>query len=113
MKIDYKRLSLRPYPGEIFLFNRLDFMRAKYTALTGKPYEFDDEPSGGRFVRVDATKQCDVIWLVYGKMPHVLAHEFSHVILQTMEKIGMHPADGNGEPFCYMLSQLMLEAAPK
>lgn len=110
MKIEYKRLSLRPYPGEILLFRRLDFMRAKYTALTGKPYDFKDEATGGRYIRVERGKACEVIWLVYARRPHVLAHELSHILLQTLDRIGMHPSDGNGEPFCYMLSQLMLDA---
>ena len=110
MKIEFKRLDLRPYPGQIFLFNRLDFLRAKYTSMTGLPYDWQDEPTGGRYIRVEGEKAKDTIWLVYGRKPHVLAHEFTHVLLQTFERIGTHPADGNGEPFCYLLSQLMIDA---
>ncbi len=110
MKIDYKRLSLRPYPGEILLFGRLDWMRGKYTALTGEHYPYRDEPKGGRFIKIDNPDSSKIVYLVYGKAPHVLAHEFSHIILHTFEMCGIDPIASKGEPFCYMLSQLMLDA---
>ncbi len=106
----YSELSLRPYPGKIKLFRDLAQFRAYYEAKSGKPYEYMTDPRGGQFIRLDAPAENDVVWLVYGKRPHVLAHEFVHILFHLFEKIGAHPADSNGEPFCYMLSQLMLDA---
>jgi hypothetical protein len=42
--------------------------------------------------------------------PHTLAHEFSHVVLHVFERCGIDPREGSGEPFCYLLSQLLLDA---
>lgn len=110
MKIDYQHLSLRPYGGEILLFRNLSWMKAKYTAMTGHPYTFSNDPTGGQFIRIDGKRKCDDVYLVYARHPHVLAHELAHVILIKFNEIGAHPVDGMGEPFCYMLSQLMLDA---
>jgi hypothetical protein len=42
--------------------------------------------------------------------PHTLAHELSHCLLHVFERCGIDPIQAGGEPFCYMLSQLMMEA---
>jgi len=49
-------------------------------------------------------------YLVWGAKPHTLAHELSHAVLHLFERCGIDPRDAGGEPFCYMLSQLLLEA---
>lgn len=49
-------------------------------------------------------------YLLWAEETHTMAHELSHVVLHTFERLGIDPREGNGEPFCYMLSQLMLEA---
>lgn len=109
VKIEYQRIALRPYPGEILLFKRLNSLRAKYTTMTGDAYPYVDEVTGGRFVLVrKGTKRS---WLVYARRPHVKAHEFLHVLLATFSECGIDPIEANGEPLCYMLSQLLLEAA--
>lgn len=108
--MSYKRIPLRPYPGEIKLFDRLDHMRAYYEAHTGNKYEYQDEATGGRYIKLERDKAKDAVWLVYGRKPHVIAHEFTHVLLQLWKAIGSDPYEGNGEPFCYMLSQLMIES---
>jgi hypothetical protein len=110
MKVRYKQLYLRPYPGEIKVFDNLPMMKAYYESKSGKPYTFKTEVRGGQYVRLDGKEERNTVWLVYARRPHVLAHELTHILLQLWEKIGAHPADGNGEPFCYMLSQLMLDA---
>jgi hypothetical protein len=109
--VEYKNLSLRPYPGEIRLFSNLMHMRAFYEHKTGERYPYEDSHASGRFVRVDGKTSADTLWLIYARRPHVMAHEFAHVLLHLFREIGSDPADGNGEPFCYMLSQLMLDAA--
>lgn len=106
-----RTLSLRPYPGEIKLFDDLKHFRAYYEAHTGEKYPYTDEPKGGRYVRLEGNgTEMDAKWLVYGRKPHVLAHEFTHILLQVWKRIGSEPHEGGGEPFCYMLSQLMLDA---
>ena len=40
-----------------------------------------------------------------------MAHELAHVALHVFERCGIDPRSGNGEPFCYLLSQLMLDAS--
>lgn len=107
-----KSLSLRPYPGKVIVFKSLKDLRKFYEKLTGEKYPYRTSKDGGQFIKiVHANNQAkDTKWLVYGRTPHVLAHEFAHVLLKVFEMIGAKPGCGNGEPFCYMLSQLMLEA---
>lgn len=105
-----KELSLRPYPGKIILCKSLKEMRRIYEKHTKEKYPYKDEKAGGRFIKIAYGLEKDSIWLVYGKEPHVLAHELTHVLLLLFERIGADPGCGNGEPFCYMLSQLMLDS---
>lgn len=53
----------------------------------------------------------DDLWtyLIVAEQPHYWAHELSHVILHTFERCGIDPREAKGEPFCYLLSQLMQE----
>lgn len=108
--ISWKVLSLRPYPGEIRLFRNLQWLKWHYKNHTGDDCEYDSESTGGLFVKLEEKKSNRIIWLIYAKEPHVLAHELSHVLFHTFEIIGAKPQSGNGEPFCYMLSQLMIDA---
>ena len=50
-------------------------------------------------------------YFVYARSTSDLAHEFGHVLLRLFKEIGSDPTEGSGEPFCYMLSHLMGEAA--
>jgi hypothetical protein len=111
MKVRYKECSLRPYPGTVKVFRDLKMLRAYYESKTGEKYPYKDEVTGGRFIKLEFGKKAmDTQWLVYAKRPHSLAHELTHILLRLWEEIGSDPAAGNGEPFCYMLSQLMLDA---
>ena len=106
-----KVLSLRPYPGTIIVCRKRDVMAKLYKRYCREPYPYKDEVRGGRFVRIErGGTEAETIWLVYAVQPHVLAHELSHVLFRVFETIGSNPSEGNQEPFCYMLSQLMLEA---
>jgi hypothetical protein len=106
-----KTLSLRPYHGEVRVCRSLREIRRQYRELTGNAYPYEDDPGGGRFVLVEGESITDRVWLVWASTPHALAHEFAHVLLRTFRTIGHDPREGDGEPFCYMLSQLLLEAA--
>jgi hypothetical protein len=86
-------------------------LRAAYKRLCRKPYPYTDPAKGGRYVKIECGNlAADTVWLVWASEIAYLAHEFSHVLLQTFCTIGHDPTTGDGEPFCYMLSQLMLEA---
>lgn len=109
--IRYREISLRPYVGSVLLFSDLAHVRAKYEAETKEPYPYQDEEAGGRFIRLDGANASGVRYLVYARHAHVLAHEFTHVLFDVFKKIGATPDAEIGEPFCYMLSQMMLDAA--
>lgn len=114
VKFKFRKLSLRPYPGEVWAFDSLKEMRKTYEHMVKEPYPYRDEKTGGRYVvvqRGSGNLAMDRVFLVYAREPHVLAHELSHVILIVFTDIGIEAASGAGEPFCYMLSQLMLEAS--
>ena len=52
-------------------------------------------------------------YLVWGEDAPSIAHELAHVILDVFSMCGIDPREASGEPFCYMLSQLMSEAVKK
>ena len=102
-----KELSLRPYNGKLFYCNtRKDYERT-HQAIFKTP-DILTCGQGGRF---SAGEGKDGYWtyLVFADQPHYFAHEMSHVVLHVFERCGIDPRSGNGEPFCYMLSQLMLD----
>lgn len=105
-----KRLSLRPYHGDVVLCESLDELRRYYRRVTKKTYPYEDDPKGGRFILIESGALADREFLVWAQKPHCLAHEFAHVLLIVFRTIGHDPREGDGEPFCYMLSQLILEA---
>lgn len=105
-----KVLSLRPYLGEIWLAESLKELAALYKKQTGNKYPYTDDPTGGRFVKLERGHENETVWLVFAATSYALAHEFSHVLLHTFRLIGHDPREGDGEPFCYMLSQLLLDA---
>ena len=107
---DVKKLSLRPYLGEIWVCASLNSLHKAYRKHTQTPYPYQDDPGGGRFIWLKGDCPADHIFLIWAATPHALAHEVSHVLLHTFKEIGHDPRDGGGEPFCYMLSQLLLEA---
>lgn len=106
-----KQLSLRPYNGSLYVCcKEKDYQRA-HKKVFGKR----DVPlrSAGREGRFAAGCGADGKWayLVWYSNTHTLAHELSHVVLHVFERCGINAHDSGGEAFCYMLSQLMLEAA--
>jgi hypothetical protein len=104
-----KKLSLRPYHGVIYLCKSHDEMRKIYKKNTKQecPHVLSD---AGQYIKLEGDKPKDTIWLVYGSKKCYLAHEYSHILLKTFGTLGHDPTVGDGEPFCYMLSQLLLES---
>lgn len=104
-----KSISLRPYHGKIFLCKTHKEMRKIYRKRTKNksPHELS---SAGHYIKLEGDTLADTVWLVYGSKERHLAHEYAHVLLQTFAALGHNPTEGDGEPFCYMLSQLLLES---
>ena len=103
-----KELSLRPYHGRLFIAkNRKDYERG-HVELFKTPDVLHCAQAG----RFDGGEGKDGLWtyLIWATSTATLAHELAHAVLHTFERCGIDPREANGEPFCYMLSQLMLDA---
>lgn len=103
-----KELSLRPYPGTIRLCKSKKEYQKEHLELFKKPIDVT-----GKFGRMDGLWHEDTmqpIWLVWAVDDARLAHEFAHVIFHIFELCGISPSEASNEPFCYMLSQLLIEA---
>jgi hypothetical protein len=103
-----KELSLRPYLGRLFFTNT----KKEYEAKHKKIFVGDDILNcshGGRFSGGEG-KDGSWTYLIYAEDVHNIAHELSHVVLHIFERCGIDPREANGEPFCYMISQLILDA---
>jgi len=103
-----KKLSLRPYNGNLFVCRT----QADYLRSHARVFRTPDVLTCATEGRFAGGEGHDGIWtyLVWAEKPHTLAHELSHVVLHLFERCGIDPREAGGEPFCYMLSQLMLEA---
>lgn len=106
-----KKISLRPYVGTIYLCKSRKELHAQYKKLCQEDYPYSDDPKGGRYVKiVDDKSESGTKYLVWAHTKHALAHELAHVILIVFDLVGIDPREAKGEPFCYMLSQLLLDA---
>lgn len=106
-----REISLRPYNGKLFLAKS----RKDYESTSTKLFKTPDVLTCDMAGRFTGGEGKDGMWtyLVWAKDTPQLAHEFSHVVLHVFERCGIDPRSGNGEPFCYMLSQLLLDAGEK
>lgn len=107
-----KRLSLRPYNGNLYVCStEEDYQRAHRKIFGTRDVPLSSAGIEGRF---SAGCGPDGKWayVVWHTSPHTLAHELSHVVFHVFERCGINAQDSCGEAFCYMLSQLMLEAGP-
>lgn len=104
-----KELSLRPYHGRLFVTKT----RADYQRSSMRVFATPDVLSCAQEGRFTGGEGKDGMWtyLIFADKPNTLAHELAHVVLHVFERCGIDPREANGEPFCYMLSQLMLEGA--
>lgn len=105
-----KRLTLRPYNGNLYVADSPEDYERSHKKLFKTPDVLTCQE--GRFSGGDG-KDGSWTYLVWAKNPHTLAHELSHVVLHVFERCGIDPREANGEPFCYLLSQLILDASKK
>lgn len=103
-----KELSLRPYPGRVFVVKT----RKEYENAHEEMFGYTDKLSLAQKGRFAGEGGVGGRWtyLVWGNKPHDRAHELAHVVLHVFERCGIDPREGNGEPFCYLLSQLILDS---
>lgn len=103
-----RELSLRPYTGRLFIAYSREAYEKAHVRLFDEPDILNCTQAG----RFSGGKGKDGMWtyLVWAEEQHNLAHEMSHVVLHVFEQIGIDPRDSNGEPFCYLLGQLILDA---
>lgn len=103
-----KKLSLSPYNGRLFYAKTVSEYESAHKRLFSIPDVIacgtDGKFSGG------CGKDGNWTYIVVAKNTHSLAHELAHVVLHVFERCGIDPREANGEPFCYMLSQLLLDA---
>ena len=105
-----REIPLRPYPGVVFVTkDRKAFVRA-----AKELFNRDEDLRGkaGRFLQEPTWYHPHTV-LVWYSNPATLAHELAHVVFGVFDSVGINPCCGNDEPFCYMLSQLFLEATQK
>jgi hypothetical protein len=105
-----KKLSLRPYHGTILLCSSRKELKDTYEKLTKCESTHNLGREGGICIRLERDTIGERKYLIWASNTAHLAHELCHALLQTFEVIGHNPTQGDGEPFCYMLTQLMLEA---
>lgn len=105
-----KKLSLRPYNGSLYVCpDEADYQRTHKRVFGERDVPLVGSGREGRFTGGEGPdgKWAYVIWYTSAA---TLAHELSHVVLHVFERCGIDPREALGEPFCYMLSQLILDA---
>lgn len=104
-----KTLSLSPYPGTIRVCESRDEFYRQHKKLFGDRGK-DLTHNRGRMAGKWDESSGWPYYLVWGESFAQLAHELSHVVLHVFDLADIDPRQANGEPFCYMLSQLLLDA---
>lgn len=103
-----KELSLRPYNGRLFIAKTVKDYESAHKRIFKEPDVLNCSQDG----KFSGGCGNDGMWtyLVWARHPHTLAHELSHAVLHVFERCGIDPRESGGEPFCYMLSQLIMDA---
>ena len=102
-------ISLRPYLGTLLVTTtREEFTKACRRILGAE----DTIRTGqqGRFM-AGPNKDGSQTYIIWATTPHTMAHEVGHVILDLFDIVGIDPREAGGEPFCYLLSQILLDIA--
>lgn len=104
-------LSLRPFHGRLFIAPTRETYEKSHQKLFKTPDVLNCSQQG----RFSGGEGDDGMWtyLLWGDDAARIAHELSHVLFHTFERCGIDARHDDGEVFCYMLSQLMMEALPK
>jgi len=102
-----KKLSLRPYPGNLYFCKT----KSDYEKGHKKLFESNDFISKNQCGRFFGSEDDNGNWtyIIWGKDFPNISHEICHVILHLFQRIEVDPRESNGEPFCYLLSQLLYD----
>lgn len=103
-----KLSSLRPYPGRVMVCESREEFYRLHKREFGEPSVSLDGKYGRMSCQWSAKK--GGTYLVWAVDKERLSHELAHVCLHVFELVSIDPRDAGGEPFCYLLSQLMLDA---
>lgn len=103
-----KKISLKPYSGNLYFVKTIKYYEKAHKKIFKKSDVLGCHQDG----RFSGAEGKDGGWnyLVYAKTSEVLAHEMCHVIFHVFERCGINPSDSGGEQFCYLLSQLLIDA---
>lgn len=104
-----KEIALRPYPGSIRLCATREEFYRQHKLMFGEPGK-DLTHNRGRMVARWDDETSWPYYIVWGESTAHLAHELAHVVLHVFELADIDPRAANGEPFCYLLSQLLVDA---
>jgi hypothetical protein len=107
---EVREISLQPYPGRLFVAKTIKAYEVAHLEIFKTPDVITCSQSGS-FTGGEGLdgKWTYLVWASHNS----LAHELSHVVLHVFGLCGIDPREASGEPFCYMLSHLMLEATGK
>lgn len=103
-----KRIELTPYYSHVIVTRSAADAKRTYQRMFKQKLEILTNCYG--LTTTLQRKGCTDAYFVYAVRTSDLAHEFGHVLLRLFKSIGSDPAEGGGEPFCYLLSHLMDEA---
>jgi hypothetical protein len=108
MTSNLHEIRLKPYHGRLFYATTKAAYEQAHLDLFSEP-EVLTCAQAGRFVGGNGK---DGLWtyLMWAKTEAHLAHEICHILFHVWERCGMDPRDSGGEAFCYMLSQILLDA---
>lgn len=100
-------LSLRPYFGKLHVASNRETYEAEHRRL----FKSEDRLCANQDGRFFAGEGKDGYWtyLIWAKHDGALVHELSHVVLHLFGLVGIDPREAMGEPFCYLISQLLLD----
>lgn len=98
-------VSLRPYPGKLYVAPDAEIYERSHVKLFNESDALNPTQSG----RFSGGSGPGGYWtyLIWASSQHILAHELSHVVLHLFERCGIDPRQAGGEPFCYLISQLI------
>ncbi len=103
-----KKLSLRPYPGNLYFCKTKTSYEKGYKKLFGNI----DNLSQNQFGRFYGSEDDNGNWtyIIWGRNYEYIVHEICHVVLHLFSRIGINPVESAaGESFCYLVSQLITD----
>lgn len=106
------KTTLRPYSGSLIICKSRKEFYCEHEKLFGERGE-DLTHKRGRMSGKYDDKARWPTYIVWAEDQNYLAHEIAHVVLHVFELADIDPRGCNGEPFCYLLSQLLLDAKGK